>query len=244
MNVQPDIYKAAANPISKVVSAGGCTLLRGAFPDTGLHRNPSICLLVGREKPVAVETKGHSSKGDGFIVESAIEHSVRFDGGQCFVIYVEAPHLSSLNAGRHCGKPLPREIVKVVQDHGDNWTEAASVELLSRLQHASAIARRSDEKIDRIVSAIGAAPCLRMSQKEACAISHLERTTMLRRFKRKTGMTFRGYKSWVATKHAIRLVEAGQSIQDAAFDSGFYDAPHFSRTFKNLFGLSPSQAST
>lgn len=41
---------------------------------------------------------------------------------------------------------------------------------------------------------------------------------------------------------ATERLAAGVSITDAAHGAGFSDGAHFSRTFRSMFGLSPSEA--
>jgi AraC-like DNA-binding protein len=82
----------------------------------------------------------------------------------------------------------------------------------------------------------------RLGETQAARIAGLERTTMLRRFRKQTGMTFRGYKTWTALKHASRLVSQGEAIGAAGLDAGFADAAHFSRCFSTMFGMTPSSA--
>jgi len=55
-------------------------------------------------------------------------------------------------------------------------------------------------------------------------------------------MTFRAFKLWSGLQHAARQIEAGALVRTAAMDAGFADTAHLSRSFRALFGLSPSAA--
>jgi AraC-like DNA-binding protein len=70
----------------------------------------------------------------------------------------------------------------------------------------------------------------------------LERTRALRLFKEATGTTFRQFKRWTGLQHAARLIVSGAGVRTAAMDAGFADTAHLTRTFKQCFGLTPSQA--
>ncbi len=61
-------------------------------------------------------------------------------------------------------------------------------------------------------------------------------------FKEETGMPLRSYKKWLHLVHGIELILTNNSIQSAAYGSNFADQAHFSRTFKQAFGLSPALA--
>ena len=61
-------------------------------------------------------------------------------------------------------------------------------------------------------------------------------------FKEETGMPLRSYKKWLHLVHGIELILTNKNIQSAAYGSNFADQAHFSRTFKQAFGLSPSLA--
>jgi AraC-like DNA-binding protein len=59
-------------------------------------------------------------------------------------------------------------------------------------------------------------------------------------FRKETGMALRGYKLWRRTMEGTQLILQGKSITEASFESGFADTAHFSRSFKQQFGISPS----
>lgn len=54
------------------------------------------------------------------------------------------------------------------------------------------------------------------------------------------GMPFRRYVLWRRLGHAVLAVRAGSDLTTAAATAGFADSAHFSRVFRSLFGLSPS----
>lgn len=115
----------------------------------------------------------------------------------------------------------------------------ALAELRARLGVATAPLPAS---LAAIVRAIEADPMLRMSQTELARRLGAERTAALRRFKAATGLTFRAFKRWSGLQHAARQIAAGVLVRTAAMDAGFADTAHLSRSFRDLFGLSPSAA--
>jgi AraC-like DNA-binding protein len=68
----------------------------------------------------------------------------------------------------------------------------------------------------------------------------LSRWRFSRRFREATGTSFREYLTIVRLAHARQLlVSSSRSITDIAHEVGFYDLPHFDRTFRAWFGVTP-----
>lgn len=115
----------------------------------------------------------------------------------------------------------------------------AQRELRERLNHGQG---RLPRRMSAILTDLAAEPITRMNQAELAKRLGLERTQALRLFKNSTGMTFRQFKRWTGLQHAARLIVAGALVRTAALDAGFADTAHLTRTFKQCFGLTPSQA--
>ena len=200
---------------------------------TRVHSNLAPCILFGRERTLSVESENGTFWGDAILVGANWEHAVNFHGGAVDVIYIESNLVS-----REGVVALPKAAQRILADQVDCWSMDSAAQLLDSLGH---IEKPCDHAISTILARIACDPMVRLSETEAGQISQLERSTMLRRFKRYTGMTFRSYKSWAALKHASRLIGKGEALGIAGLDAGFSDAAHFSRRYRAIFGLSPTE---
>ena len=62
---------------------------------------------------------------------------------------------------------------------------------------------------------------------------------LIRLFKAATGLSPYEYLLVLRIEHAKQLLEKGYAVQDAALESGFYDASHFNRLFRKVSGANP-----
>ena len=59
-------------------------------------------------------------------------------------------------------------------------------------------------------------------------------------FRDQIGLGYRTYLLWLRLGVALEAIAAGASLTDAAHDAGFADSAHLSRTYRRMFGISPS----
>lgn len=59
-------------------------------------------------------------------------------------------------------------------------------------------------------------------------------------FKLQVGIPFRRYILWLRIQKTLLSFLTGNSFTEACYDGGFSDLPHFNRTFKEMFGNTPS----
>lgn len=77
-----------------------------------------------------------------------------------------------------------------------------------------------------------------VSLKEIAAICFLSETRFLHLFKEKTNLNFRRYQLWNKLLKSIPLLKT-KSVTETAMQYGFTDSSHYTRTFKETFGLTP-----
>ncbi|WP_423839995.1 AraC family transcriptional regulator [Vibrio mytili] len=73
---------------------------------------------------------------------------------------------------------------------------------------------------------------------ELCQLSP---TQFQRHFKAQTGMTPYAWFARLRLEKGMKLLQAGQCGTQVAHQVGFYDQAHFSKAFKQTYGISPSQ---
>jgi transcriptional regulator GlxA family with amidase domain len=64
--------------------------------------------------------------------------------------------------------------------------------------------------------------------------------TLERHFQKHYGVTVSKWLRELRLKHAYNLLQTEKSVKEVAFDHGYKQVSHFSREFKNHFGVSPS----
>ena len=61
-------------------------------------------------------------------------------------------------------------------------------------------------------------------------------------FSTEMGIAYSGFRKWRKLLATLQSVANGTQLTAAAHDGGFADSAHFSRTFKDTFGLTPTEA--
>ena len=77
---------------------------------------------------------------------------------------------------------------------------------------------------------------------EVAEAVHLSRTYLSILFKKETGEKFSDYLQKIRLNKACQLLQdTNQQIAEIAENTGFFDAAHFSRVFKEHYTISPAE---
>jgi AraC-like DNA-binding protein len=69
---------------------------------------------------------------------------------------------------------------------------------------------------------------------------NLSPTRLVHLFKEEVGVPIRRFRQWHRMRVVAALIAKGDTLTDAALGAGFADSSHFSRAFRNMFGITPS----
>jgi AraC-like DNA-binding protein len=211
---------------------------------------------VGLEGPFEVQMGPGSPSGsfEALLVAPNAEHRVEGRGLPLAIYYVDGSSAEG------------RLLARCLEGEGARPLVSEAGELRSILQ--AALARTSPSPFPllraRVAEVLGCPPpmasegdpavpaagsLLEESLAAPFPVSELARRVGLHqrelsaRFRRETGLTIRRYVLWLRLKAAVAsLAESRRTLTEAAHAAGFADAAHFSRTFVEMFGVSPPES--
>lgn len=218
-----------------------------ADQDSKRHAHRALQLCVGLAGGFEIERDGWESVSQALLAPDQ-PHRVRTREGPVACLFLD---------------PGPR--------HYQHWLDAgglpqaASAALIAGLQHLwrqpdAALARRLaaewsaaalpglahaaapiDARMQRALQQIEADASLALNHRDLAALAHLSTSRFAERFRAETGMPVRNYLLWRRLLRALKALQTGASVTDAALDAGFADTAHLSRSFRRVLGAAPSE---
>lgn len=230
----------------------GGALVVGPGIDSRAHSHYAAQLTVGldrpfrtrlgaqdawRETPAAIfaPNQVHQIDGEGAVLAHLfveLPQRLATDITVLDAAYQATPHFAGLHGALHaaCGGALT---IDGAQQLAQAWLQCALPDAL-----ASATL---DRRVTQALDWIGAYPGNRLSGALLASKVNLSATRFTHLFRQKTGLSLSRYLLWSRLLLAVEAVAHGDNMTDAAHAAGFADLAHMSRTFRNTFGVVPSE---
>lgn len=100
--------------------------------------------------------------------------------------------------------------------------------------------RKIDARVLKALEVIRASDASRIPIEEVAAAVFLSPSRFAHVFSETVGLPFRRYVLWRKLARAMQLVARGKTLSAAAHGGGFADSAHLTRTFYQMFGISPT----
>ena len=97
-----------------------------------------------------------------------------------------------------------------------------------------------DHRVQKVMSLIQTLPIDQQQVPQLTETVGLSKVHLMQLFKRDTGVSIGSYRKWHRLMQVCYLIAKGSSMTAASAIANFSDAPHLSRTFRDSFGVSPS----
>lgn len=233
-------------------------LYRGSIGATALHAHHAFQFMFAVRGELAVDTSTsrHFPKLTAFLIEPDSPHAVRTSCPDAVVFWVDP----EMEAGRKLKTRIRhREVnrsgtgfvtlgefpLPALPDLLDTPTarllSATILDALGIEGHRPGPMHPAVLRTSRAIpGALDRCPAL----EEFARIAGLSASRLGHLFREQTGSTFRGYVRWCRLKRAIESLREGSNLTAAAHVAGFSDAAHLSRSFRRMFGLTPSRATS
>ncbi|MCE9648187.1 MAG: AraC family transcriptional regulator [Parvibaculum sp.] len=224
----------------------------------GMHRHNAVECAIALDGPLRVRTEdGIDTQVDrAVLVDANVKHCISSPGRDVAFLYLEktscpywsvpecatewsAPGICSLQAP--IGAALRAKIARAWPGALDDAeASAAKAEILSLLAPAGADRPPLDPRVGAVIAYIASHTDVSLSGDRLAALAGLSPSRFQHLFKQIVGMPVRRYILWFRIRRVIEAMHDGASLTRAAHEAGFSDSAHFTRTFKAMIGLPPS----
>ena len=242
----------------KLYISGGMAVYIGRQVLTKMHAHHALEIVMSFKKSFLISKNGTEfEKSDCSIIAADLPH--QFIGKDDFYIFIyldaELNYTHRLEASVHLEKQgllhyFGSEI-DAVRTEFINWFNSASNEdenvhnliglLVEKLTGSENLVNQIDERIKQSIEFLHSNLNEEISLANIASKVHLSESRFAHLFKEQTGIPFRKYILWCRMQAALQEVMKGQSFTNAAYGGGFSDVAHLSRTFTEMFGVSPSE---
>lgn len=252
-------YKPLFEPLPfKMTMLNGISVYIGKDIKTNAHSHHLLEIVLAFDEPFQITDTVNEINTNAVIIGSDIPHQFIGDNDDyhIFIFFdpetAEAALLSKVyglsNKSMHA---LDAEQLKPVIDGLKKWfyssdfSSAPIQSLMDELMIALAPYHPFHPQLDaRILHTIDYIKENLDSELDIQTVanqSYLSESRFSHLFKQQIGIPLRRYILWRRIERAIRVIAGGASISEAAYDSGFADPAHLTRTFQEMFGIKPSQ---
>lgn len=238
-------------PTSPSVRASDTALLvRGPGGPTRRHAHHWWHLVLGLEAPLRYSSDGASFvEAAGVLTPPDVPHAIE-TASDVAILFIEpssraaaslgaAGHGTGLRGLTHVeAAPLRGALAADELPHAD-----VVVQMLLELFGAPPAPRALEHPaVARVVRHIEAAlPDGDVSLPALAKIAGLSESRLMHAFTEHVGLPIRPYIRWLRVRRAGELLSSGTSATEAAHATGFADAAHMTRTFREMFGATPSE---
>lgn len=186
-------------------------LILGELGRTAPHAHYADQLMCSQGAPITVSLDGQVTTAHRLFIPSRQTHAILETQGEVSVLYAE---------------PAVFDIAPLL--HQD-----LSLEALRQLPRRSL----DDPRLERALAALDQQLDGKVSAQALAQAAHLSLSQLERLFAHQLGLPVRRLVLWRRLRIALQLALAGGTLTEAAHGAGFADSAHFSRTMKQLFGV-------
>lgn len=236
---------AASGWTGLVLLDAGSFLYLGPGASADEHSHHAVQLVWARDAPVRLTLAGEVIAARATLIPAHLEHALEASGPiALLLVEPHGPRGAALDrlARAHSGAdaegllrdlPFPRPGLRA--DEALAWRDAVLRALVGPAS-ATPLSSVSRRAVALIEVGLGGVPRLA----DVAARIGISPTRLTHLFTREVGVPFRRFILWSRIKRAVVAVQRGADLTGAALEAGFSDAAHLSRTFREMFGLSPS----
>jgi len=217
------------------------------------HAHHAMHLLLCRQGSLSVRAQGMKAaeQAAGVLVGPEVSHALDARGTEVLLLFIEPESDDGLRLQASLEGPvrlfdevqrdallgaLPRS-GPIPHDAVGPWMEAT----LESLSGTPERPRRVHPRVRKLLRHLRAEPAPEDTSLEALSeVVGLSPGRLMHAFTESVGVPLRPYLLWLRLQRAAGAIAAGRTLGEAAHAAGFSDSAHLTRTFRRMFGTTPS----
>ena len=222
----------------------------GARSDGHAHHAMHLVVALEGTLGVRVGPGGGVRRAAGVLTTPDVEHAIDAQGVEVLLVF--------LDPESDAGQALRGALTEPVRLLSAAERDAVLAEPTTLMQHQEAAlawtralsellggarlpVRQVHPRVRRLVRRLRAAgPEEDVSLEALAKIAGLSPGRLMHVFTDSIGLPLRPYLGWLKLQRATAAIAAGLPFAEAAAAAGFSDAAHMSRSFRRMFGMTPS----
>lgn len=235
-------------PKATLTFAQGLTLYAGPVADTEPHSHHAIQIVFSFDVPFDIEIGSERLRTHCIAINRDVVHQFLGQEKSYLFFYVEPESefggqlQTKLANGYECwekGHVFLKKIQSSIQQNG--LFVGTVKKALAEALNLTPITPQLDDRIARVIDLIEKKPDRKLSIPLLAESAELSESRLQHLFKEQTGISMKRYMLWKRMIDGIGFAAHGSDLTTAAFEAGFSDAAHMSRTFKEMFGINLSK---
>jgi len=218
-------------------------IVEPSFPGNEMHRHSFLHIFVGNDT-ISVLTENRTYTGTIIFIPGDVAHCAPQGDVNCILLIDPTSTIAESIQENYLRDNVPAALTGNFDPGGESSTGKREQVLcmLTRLGLSAAAKENRDERIQGLIDEIKAYEFAGNKVSEIAEMKHYSESWLTHLFKRETGITLKGYLSLRQVELVCKLVSEGKSITESALSAGFASPSHFAAVFKQMTGISLSDA--
>ncbi|WP_394841413.1 AraC family transcriptional regulator [Pendulispora brunnea] len=226
---------------------------RGFGARSATHMHHAMHIVLALEGSLAITAKGSAPiRAAGVLTAPDVPHALDAEGVEVLLVFLEPE--SDVGSALRAVLSGPVRVVSpeerdqlvgdadpmsIMQSGGVAWTERAANVLGGA--PAREAPRPMHPRVRKLLKLLRTMPPESDTSLEGLAEAvSLSPGRLMHAFSDSIGVPLRPYLAWLKLQRAAAAIVSGMPLAQAAHAAGFADAAHMTRTFRRMFGMSPS----